>query len=71
MSEPAVPSAPWLKRFKVTGSRVEYYSCETTVLAENAELARKYVLEQEDLFDSTNLHIEDARDSIETVEEIS
>lgn len=70
MGEPAVPSAPWLKRFKVVGSRVEYHYCEKIVLAENAELARKYVGEQEDLFDSENLELVDAHDSIERIEEI-
>ena len=71
MGEPAIPGAPWLKRFKVTGSRVEYYSCETTVLAETADLARKYVENGDgDLYDSENLHIEDAHENIESIEEI-
>jgi hypothetical protein len=56
-----------MPKYKVTGSRVEYYSCETVIKAGSVQEAIE-LAEDSDLFD--NAKIQDAHDSVEAVEEV-
>lgn len=54
------------KKYRVTVTRVEYFSTEVLVEAENEDLARDMAMEKADF-----LHCVDAEQSIENIEEVN
>jgi hypothetical protein len=60
-----------MPKFKVTGTRIEYYSCSTVVEAESREEAMEEAREGgTDLFASANMVLEEGKEEVEDAEEV-